>query len=169
MNVSLVDLTFTARRPTSKEEINALMKEAANGALKGILGYNEDPLVSMDFNHDSHSSIFDATQTRVMDGNLVKVLQRNLRMPAAAHVRGDYVAIAELQGRVTVLGKDNSIVAQIGDNPTTAQRANFGLEPAQWTDGVCNSPHAVAFDRAGNLVVAEWSKFGRVLKFAKAP
>jgi glyceraldehyde 3-phosphate dehydrogenase len=74
MNVSLVDLTFTARRPTSKEEINALMKEAANGALKGILGYNEDPLVSMDFNHDSHSSIFDATQTRVMDGNLVKVL-----------------------------------------------------------------------------------------------
>jgi hypothetical protein len=103
------------------------------------------------------------------DGNLVKVLERNLRMPAAAHVRGDYVAIAELQGRVTVLGKDNSIVAQIGDNPTTAQRANFGLEPAQWTDGVCNSPHAVAFDRAGNLVVAEWSKFGRVLKFAKAP
>jgi hypothetical protein len=103
------------------------------------------------------------------DGNLVKVLQRNLRMPAAAHVRGDYVAIAELQGRVTVLGKDNSIVAQIGDNPTTAQRANFGLEPAQWTDGVCNSPHAVAFDRAGNLVVAEWSKFGRVLKFTKAP
>jgi glyceraldehyde 3-phosphate dehydrogenase len=74
MNVSLVDLTFTASRPTSKEEINALMKEAANGALKGILGYNEDPLVSMDFNHDSHSSIFDATQTRVMDGNLVKVL-----------------------------------------------------------------------------------------------
>ena len=74
MNVSLVDLTFTASRPTSKDEINALMKEAANGALKGILGYNEDPLVSMDFNHDSHSSIFDATQTRVMDGNLVKVL-----------------------------------------------------------------------------------------------
>ena len=102
------------------------------------------------------------------DGNLVKVLQRNLRMPAAAHVRGDYVAIAELQGRVTILGKDNSIAAQIGDNPTAAQRANFGLEPAQWTEGVCNSPHAVAFDRAGNLIVSEWSKFGRVLKFAMA-
>ena len=50
------------------------MKAAANGALKGILGYNEDPLVSSDFNHDAHSSIFDATQTRVMDGKLVKVL-----------------------------------------------------------------------------------------------
>ncbi|HRQ58156.1 MAG TPA: type I glyceraldehyde-3-phosphate dehydrogenase [Azoarcus taiwanensis] len=74
MNVSLVDLTFTARRETSKDEINALMKEAAAGALKGVLAVNEDPLVSSDFNHDSHSSVFDATQTRVIDGNLVKVL-----------------------------------------------------------------------------------------------
>ena len=74
MNVSLVDLTFTAGRDTSKDEITALMKEAANGAMKGVLAVNEDPLVSSDFNHDSHSSVFDATQTRVIDGNLVKVL-----------------------------------------------------------------------------------------------
>lgn len=99
------------------------------------------------------------------DGNLVKILQRGLRMPAAAHVAGDYVAVAELQGRVTILGKDGGIVAQVGDNPTATQRANFGLEPAQWSDGVCNSPHAVAFDKSGNLIVAEWSKFGRVHKF----
>lgn len=99
------------------------------------------------------------------DGNLVKVLQRGLRMPAAAQVTGDYVAIAELQGRVTVLGKDNSIVAQVGDNPTTTQRANFGLDPAQWTDGICNSPHGITFDRNGNLIVSEWSKFGRLHKF----
>jgi glyceraldehyde 3-phosphate dehydrogenase len=50
------------------------MKQASCGALKGILAYNEDPLVSSDFNHDTHSSVFDATQTRVMDRNLVKVL-----------------------------------------------------------------------------------------------
>ena len=99
------------------------------------------------------------------DGKLVKVLLRDLRMPAAAHVRGDYIAVAELQGRVTILGKDNTIAAQVGDNPQAGQRANFGLEPAQWTEGICNSPHAVAFDRQGNLVVAEWSKFGRVQKF----
>jgi DNA-binding beta-propeller fold protein YncE len=102
------------------------------------------------------------------DGNLVKVLQRNLRMPAAAHVGRDYVAIAELQGRVTVLGRDNSIAAQIGDNPNPMHRANFGLDPAQWQEGICNSPHAVAFDRRGDLIVSEWSKFGRVLKFALA-
>ena len=74
MNVSLVDLTFTASRATSKEEITDLMKEAARGAMKGVLAVNEAPLVSMDFNHDPHSSVFDATQTRVMDGTLVKVL-----------------------------------------------------------------------------------------------
>ena len=74
MNVSLIDLTFTASRTTSVEEINGLMKKAAQGPLKGILGYNEDPLVSSDFNHDAHSSVFDATQTRVIDGTLVKVL-----------------------------------------------------------------------------------------------
>lgn len=103
-----------------------------------------------------------------LDGNLVKVLQRDLRMPAGADVRGDYAAIAELKGRVTVLGKDNQIVAKVGDNPNDKQWANFGLVTDQWTDGMCNSPHAVALDKAGNLIVAEWSKFGRVIKFARA-
>jgi DNA-binding beta-propeller fold protein YncE len=99
------------------------------------------------------------------DGNLVKILHRNLRMPAAAHVAGDYAAIAELQGRVTILGKDNSIVAQLGDNPNPSQRANFGLPPAQWTEGICNNPHGISFDKQGNVIVSEWSQFGRMHKF----
>ncbi|WP_142804998.1 type I glyceraldehyde-3-phosphate dehydrogenase [Tepidiphilus sp. J10] len=74
LNVSLVDLTFTASRPTSKDEINELMRQAAAGPLQGILAVNDDPLVSCDFNHDSHSAIFDATQTRLIEGTLVKVL-----------------------------------------------------------------------------------------------
>ncbi len=74
INVSVVDLTFTARRATSKEEIDAAVKAASEGALKGILGFNTEPLVSIDFNHDARSSIYDSTQTRVMDGTLVKVL-----------------------------------------------------------------------------------------------
>ncbi|MGN6481677.1 type I glyceraldehyde-3-phosphate dehydrogenase [Luteibacter sp.] len=74
INVSVVDLTFTAARETTKEEIDAAINEAANGKLKGILGVNTKPLVSIDFNHNSHSSIYDATQTRVMGGTLVKVL-----------------------------------------------------------------------------------------------
>ncbi|MBK8319796.1 MAG: type I glyceraldehyde-3-phosphate dehydrogenase [Betaproteobacteria bacterium] len=78
INVSLVDLTFTAGRATTKDEINALMTAAANGPLKGIMDVNNEPLVSSDFNHTTVSSTFDATQTRVIQGEdgstLVKVL-----------------------------------------------------------------------------------------------
>ena len=74
INVSLVDLTFTAKRATSVEEINKLMRAAANsGNLKGVLAYTEEPLVSSDFNHDPHSSIFDGSLTKVIEGTLVKV------------------------------------------------------------------------------------------------
>ena len=74
INVSLVDLTFNAARETTKEEIDGLMKQAAAGDMKGVLAYNDEPLVSMDFNHNSASSIYDAGLTKVMDGKLVKVL-----------------------------------------------------------------------------------------------
>src|ERR1700681_18241 len=74
INVSLVDLTFTAKRATSVEEVNKVLKEAAaTEAWKGILAYNDAPLVSVDFNHDPHSSVFDSTLTKVVDGNVVKV------------------------------------------------------------------------------------------------
>lgn len=73
-NVSVVDFKFIPKKSTSAEEINAAIKEAADGPLKGILGYTEEPLVSSDFNHDSHSSIFHMDQTKVMDGSLVRVL-----------------------------------------------------------------------------------------------
>ena len=73
INVSLVDLTFTAKRATSVQEVNKFMQEAAAGAMRGILAYNEAPLVSIDFNHDAHSATFDATLTKCIDGVLVKV------------------------------------------------------------------------------------------------
>ncbi|MDT8409123.1 MAG: type I glyceraldehyde-3-phosphate dehydrogenase [Wenzhouxiangellaceae bacterium] len=73
INVSVVDLSFIASRDTSVEEVNQTVKTASEGTLKGILGYNEEPLVSIDFNHDPRSSIFDASLTKV-NGRLVKVL-----------------------------------------------------------------------------------------------
>ena len=73
-NVSVVDLKFVASRDTTAEEVNAAIREAADGELKGILGYTDEPLVSMDFNHDPHSSVFHMDQTKVMDGNLVSIL-----------------------------------------------------------------------------------------------
>ncbi len=73
-NVSVVDLTFEAARDTTIEEINDAIRAAADGPLKGILGYTDEPLVSMDFNHDSHSSIFHMDQTKVMSGTMCRVL-----------------------------------------------------------------------------------------------
>jgi glyceraldehyde 3-phosphate dehydrogenase len=73
-NVSVVDLTFTPSRDTTEEEVNALLKEAAEGELKGVLAYTEEPLVSIDFNHDAHSSTIDSLETTVLEGKLVRVL-----------------------------------------------------------------------------------------------
>ncbi|CAM1627920.1 type I glyceraldehyde-3-phosphate dehydrogenase [Bartonella apis] len=73
-NVSVVDFTFIAKRPVTPEEINEEIRAAANGPMKGILGYTDEKLVSHDFNHDPHSSIFHTEQTRVMDGTFVRIL-----------------------------------------------------------------------------------------------
>jgi glyceraldehyde 3-phosphate dehydrogenase len=73
-NVSLVDLTFTPGRDTSLEEVNGLLKAAAEGALKGILAYSEEPLVSIDYNHNPVSSTVDSLETAVLEGKLVRIL-----------------------------------------------------------------------------------------------
>jgi glyceraldehyde 3-phosphate dehydrogenase len=73
-NVSLVDFKFIAKRATTAKEINDLIRTAANGELKGVLGYTDEKLVSSDFNHNPHSSIFHTDQTKVMDGTFVSVL-----------------------------------------------------------------------------------------------
>ncbi|MCC5794925.1 MAG: type I glyceraldehyde-3-phosphate dehydrogenase [Chromatiales bacterium] len=73
INVSLVDLTFTAARDTTAEEIHSLMRAAAEGPLKGVLAWTDEPLVSIDFNHNPASSIYDASMTKVVGGRLVKV------------------------------------------------------------------------------------------------
>ena len=72
LNVSLVDLSFQAARDTSVEEIHRLMREAADTKLAGVLAYCDEPLVSVDFNHDPASSTYDASMTRVIGGNFVK-------------------------------------------------------------------------------------------------
>jgi glyceraldehyde 3-phosphate dehydrogenase len=74
INVSAVDLSFVAARKTSVDEVNEILKAAAEGELAGVLAYNDEPLVSIDFNHNPNSSIYDAGLTRVMEGDMVKVI-----------------------------------------------------------------------------------------------
>jgi glyceraldehyde 3-phosphate dehydrogenase len=73
-NVSVVDLNFVASRATTVDEINAAIREMADGPLNGVLGYTDEPLVSSDFNHDPHSSVFHMDQTKVLDGTFVRIL-----------------------------------------------------------------------------------------------
>jgi glyceraldehyde 3-phosphate dehydrogenase len=73
-NVSLVDLTILASKPVTAEEVNAAYKKASEGALKGVLEYSTEQTVSVDFNGNPHSAIFDSTNTMVIDGNMVKVM-----------------------------------------------------------------------------------------------
>jgi len=73
-NVSMIDLTFTPKRDTTKEEVNKLLQDAADGPLKGVLGWTDEPLVSIDLNHDAHSSTVDSLETAVLEGKLVRVL-----------------------------------------------------------------------------------------------
>jgi glyceraldehyde 3-phosphate dehydrogenase len=74
INVSAVDLTFVAERATSIDEINEVLRKASEGELKGVLDYNEEPLVSVDFNHNPASSTYDSTLTKVIDGTCAKVI-----------------------------------------------------------------------------------------------
>jgi glyceraldehyde 3-phosphate dehydrogenase len=73
-NVSIVDLTFTPSRDVTRDEVNAILKAASEGALKGILDYSDEPLVSIDYNHCPASSTIDSLETAVIDGKLVRVL-----------------------------------------------------------------------------------------------
>ena len=100
-----------------------------------------------------------------LDGNFVKVIQKDLRMPAAVHIRGEQALIPELQGRATLLDKTGAIIAQVGDNPDAKQRANYGLKQDQWANGITNSPHGGSIDKDGNLIITEWSAFGHLHKF----
>lgn len=127
----------------------------------GLDTRNEKPLLLVCNRNNNRVEYWD------LDGNFVKVIQKDLRMPAAVQFRGEYAVFPELNGRVTVLNKDGSIAAQMGDNPDEKQRANYGLAPDQWKDGICNSPHGACMDKDGNVLVSEWSKFGHLHKFAK--
>jgi DNA-binding beta-propeller fold protein YncE len=102
-----------------------------------------------------------------LDCNFVRVIQKDLRMPCAVNIRGDYAVLPELEGRVTVLNRAGEIVARVGDNPIVAQRKNYALPPDQWKIGICNSPHGAAIDKDGNLIVTEWSQFGHLHKFSR--
>jgi hypothetical protein len=102
-----------------------------------------------------------------LEGNLVDVPVTGLRRPCSLSLAGEYTAVAELEGRVTILDQSFQPVAHLGDNPQRGQWANNGVKPAEWIEGVFTAPHACCFDDAGNLYVMDWNASGRISKLRR--
>jgi sugar lactone lactonase YvrE len=102
-----------------------------------------------------------------LDGKWLGVLATDMRRPCSFSFFGDYVAVAELEGRVAITDKQGKIVATLGDNPDKKQWAAYKLEPQFWQDGIFIAPHGCAFDKAGNLYVEDWNFTGRLTKLKK--
>ena len=103
-----------------------------------------------------------------LDGTIIgDVPAEGLRRPSSASFHGDYVAVAEIAGRVSVLNKEGKVVAVLGVNDTEGQTNTNKVAPADWRAGVVTSPHGVTFDAQGNIMECEWNSSGRVLRWNK--
>jgi len=100
-----------------------------------------------------------------LDGALLGVVATDLRLPAAIAIRGEYAAIGELQGRITILDRAGQVVTAFGTNTTADEIGSKLVEPAKWRSGIVTAPHGVAFDAKGDLFVSEINIYGRVHRF----
>ena len=102
-----------------------------------------------------------------LDGKFIGVHATGLNRPCAVSFHGDYVAVAELEARVTILDKAGKVVAHLGANDNKAQWAKFGVKPEDQRVGIFSAPHGLSYDKAGNLYVQDWNVAGRVTKLEK--
>lgn len=102
-----------------------------------------------------------------LDGTFIEVVATGLRRPCAMAIspHDGTLAVAELEGRVTLIRPDGTIAGHIGDNPNTAERANHGVGPDHWHDGIHTAPHGLAWDTHGNLYVQDWNAHGRITRW----
>jgi len=101
-----------------------------------------------------------------LDGKFQKVIE-GFRLPCSVDIQGEYVVVADLQGRVTILNGKNEVVTQLGDNPNEALRGNHDATKEQWADGLFTAPHSAHWDAEGNLYVMDWNVLGRVSKLKR--
>ena len=113
----------------------------------------------------------DRTNGRVvhmgLDGKFLGVIATDMLLPAAVAVQGEYAAIGELKGQVTILDKAGKVVAKFGTNANPDQAGKNTPEPSTWRPGIVTAPHGVAFTEKGDVLVSEYSQFGRVHRFAR--
>jgi len=102
-----------------------------------------------------------------LDGEFIEEIATGLGMPTSAAVQGDYVSVPDLQGRVVILDKSNTIIAVLGHNADKAKGGNFKVPQAQWVEGVFSGTHGSYWDKDGNLYVQDWNVAGRIMKLVR--
>ena len=102
-----------------------------------------------------------------LEGEYIDEVITGLGMPTAATVQGDYVSVPDLQGRVVILDKANTIMAVLGHNPDPAKGGNYNIPQEQWVEGVFSGTHGSYWDKEGNLYVQDWNVSGRIMKLAR--
>jgi hypothetical protein len=127
----------------------------------GIDSRGEEPLLVVCDRENHRLQRFD------MQARLVDIIEGDLRRPCTVQQRGDELLVADLAGRVTILGKDNKVVAHLCDQPDEAKRAQNGIPREQWMEGEFISPHCAQWDAAGNLYVMDWLAQGRLTRLER--
>jgi hypothetical protein len=102
-----------------------------------------------------------------LNGEFIDEVVTGLGMPTSADVQGDYVSVPDLQGRLIILDKSNTIMAVLGHNPDPAKRGNYKVPQEQWIEGIFSGTHGSAWDKDGNLYVQDWNVSGRIMKLLR--
>jgi hypothetical protein len=102
-----------------------------------------------------------------LEGEFIEEVVTGLGMPTSAVVQGDYVSVPDLQGRLVILDKSNTIIAVVGHNSDPAKRGNFNVPQDQWIEGIFSGTHGSSWDKEGNLYVQDWNVAGRIMKLVR--
>jgi hypothetical protein len=102
-----------------------------------------------------------------LNGQFIGEIVTGLGMPTSASVQGDYVSVPDLQGRLVILDKSNTIMAVLGFNSDPAKRGNFQVPQDQWIEGIFSGTHGSSWDKQGNLYVQDWNVSGRIMKLVR--
>jgi hypothetical protein len=102
-----------------------------------------------------------------LDGHVLGTFAENLRLPSALAIHGNELAVAELSGRVTVLGRDGQVLATVGENNNASEISTNKAAPETWRDGFFYAPHGITYDAAGNLLVCEFNQWGRISRLTR--
>ncbi len=125
--------------------------------------YNPPRLLVCDRNHQPKGRLVHYSLEGEFQGEVVT----GLGMPTSAVVQGDYVSIPDLQGRVVILDKNNTIMAVLGYNPDSTKGGNFNIPQKQWIEGIFSGTHGSSWDKEGNLYVQDWNVSGRIMKLVR--